>query len=369
MIRRIQATLDRLSGFNYELPSDRTYTLDAFFREELRAPPRLAFGPGTSYPDWRAAVDEALRGLLGAPRRRAPLRPQIVESVRRSGYVRDLVVYDTEAGATVTAYVLRPPRQGRHPAIVCLHGHGPIGKRNVAGAVGLDPRKLRHVIRSRYNCAETLARHGYVCLCPDARGWGDRSDGFFRISREDLRDPYGGQRDPCNMHFLKAQALGLNLLWLNLWDDMRGVDYLVSRDDVAPDRVGSIGLSLGGTRALWLAAFDERVRATVAACALTTLREQVYETHYSCGSQLLPGMLRVCDLGDLAGLAAPRALRCESGRSDPIFSLRSAEEAFRTTRAIYEAAGARDACEHAIFEGGHRFEGDGSISFFDRVLQ
>jgi len=284
-------------------------------------------------------------------------------------YVRERVVYDTAPHASVTAYLYVPKRivQTPRPAVLCFHGHGPHGKDNVAG-IATDLRRQRHLHRSHYAFAPRLAERGYVCLVPDGRGWGERSVGFFRKSATDGRHAFDERRDPCNVHFLKAQLFGLSLLWMNVWDDMKGVDLLSSRSDVDPARIGCMGFSFGGTRSLWLAALDDRIKAVNVSCYLTSFLVYALRLNNTCGSQLPSGILAQCELGDVLALVAPRPLHVESGRHDDGFPIASATDQFQTVARTYELLGVRDRVSYEIFDGGHRFADGDAFAFFSRWL-
>ncbi len=353
--------------------SERAFDYPTFWRRvagAVRPARRFDARSVEEWRRWREGLVAELRARMGPDRPRAALRLETTERKTFLGYVREKIVYETEPGASVSAYVLFPRHGGgRRPGLLCFHGHGASGKSLVAGESGLNLRRLRHMVRSRYNVAERFVRRGYVCVCPDARGWGDRADGFWRRSASDRRHPYAGARDPCNMHFLNAQLFGMNLLWLNVWDDMRALDVLAARADVDASRLGAVGLSWGGTRALWLAALDARVRTAVVSCALTKVVTQTIAQHHMCGSQILPGMATVCDFGDVAALIAPRPLLVESGASDPIFPIAEAREEFEVARRAYALLGVPDRCEHRVFDGGHRFDGERTYTFVEQWLK
>ncbi len=354
-------------------PADRTLELDALWAHLYATTPRpLTFSATTreEWQTWRSSLVAKLRELLGPDRPRTPLRAEVLEREDFGAFVRERVVYDTEPHVSVTAYLFLPKRlsQTPRPAIVCLHGHGPHGKDNVAGQSDGNLRRQRHLRKSRYDFAVRLAERGYVCLAADARGWGERSVGFFRKSATDPSHPFGGRRDPCNVHFLHAQLFGLSLLWLNIWDDMRGVDFLASRPEVDAARIGSMGFSWGGTRSMWLAALDSRIAAANVGSYLTSFREYALRLCNTCGSQLPSGILTLCELGDVAALIAPRPLHVESGLHDTGFPVEAAREAFATVARCYQVLGASDRCQHEVFDGGHRFGDGGAFGFFDRWL-
>ncbi len=357
------------------VPADRPLTLEQLWAHLYETTPRpLAFRATTrdEWLAWQGALRAKLKELLGPDRTPVPLRVETLERKDCGSFVRERIVFDTEPHASVTAYLFLPKEGSAgpspRPAVLCMHGHGPHGKDNVAGVAGQNLRRGLHIWRSHYNYAERLARRGYVCLAADGRGWGERSVGFFRKAADDVTHPFGDRVDPCNVHGLKAQLFGVSLLWLNIWDDMRGVDLLASRPEVDPSRIGTIGLSFGGTRALYLAALDDRIRAANVSCYLTSFLAYAIRSWNACGSQLPSGILNHCELADIAALVAPRALRCESGERDTGFPIDVAREAFTTVSRCYEVAGASERCEHVVFDGGHRVEGRRPHEFFDRWL-
>src|SRR5215831_18720883 len=93
------------------------------------------------------------------------------------------------------------------------------------------------------------------------------------------------------------------------WDDIRTVDYLVTRPEVDPKRIGCVGVSMGGYRSAYLAALDQRVRAACVTGFMSAVRPML-KAHLDTHSwvHFLPGLHRFLDLPDVATLAAPRAL-------------------------------------------------------------
>jgi dienelactone hydrolase len=354
------------------VPPERHLSYDDFWEHVYRETPRpLAFRATTKdeWERWRAALRTKVQELLGTPRTRVPLRAEVLERVDCGNYVRERVIYDTEPSASVTAYVLAPKGRERRPAMLCLHGHAQAGKDVMANVSGWNLRRRRAIWRFNKDLGVRFASRGYVCLCPDARGWGERDVGFFRTSARDPRDPFDGKRDPCNMHFLKAQLFGMNLQWLNTWDDMRGLDYLASRDDVDADRIGAVGFSYGGTRVLYASALDERIKAADISAYLSSFYTYALKHHDTCGSQTVPGILNWCEMGDIAALIGPRPLLCESGEKDPLFPVDEARRAFETIRRCYEVAGVPERCEHEVFKGGHMFASRRAFAFMNRWLR
>jgi hypothetical protein len=151
---------------------------------------------------------------------------------------------------------------------------------------------------------------------------------------------------------------------MDVHDGTCAIDYLCQQDFVDANRLGVMGLSFGGTMATWLSICDERIKATNVMCwsdrfAIFGMRDVNF-----CGSQITPGLFRLCDVPDLQGLIAPRPLLVEIGIHDQCFLIDSAMSCFGEVEKIYEAAGVRDKLELDLFEGGHRWGGSKSVEFF-----
>ena len=146
-----------------------------------------------------------------------------------------------------------------------------------------------------------------MVLAPDLRCFGERPDW-------NPDDHYA-----CDTNLVHAVMAGVNPLTQNLWDLARALDVLEAHPLVAPDRIGMVGLSYGGTMTLFLAAWDERVAAAVVSGYFSSWAEAHKMPWNMCGSQVLPGMLGQLEHVDLGALVAPRPLLIESGTGDDLF--------------------------------------------------
>jgi dienelactone hydrolase len=154
--------------------------------------------------------------------------------------------------------------------------------------------------------------------------------------------------------------VGYQLLALDLWDAMRGIDYLQGRPEVDPERIGCLGLSFGGTMTTYLSALDERIKAAAIVCYLSTVREDALTMRGRgnfCGSQFLRELLTFGDISTVAGLIAPRPLLAEIGEQDDCFVLDDALRCYAEVAQVYAAAGAGDRLRRDVFPGPHAFSG------------
>ncbi|MBU0479289.1 alpha/beta hydrolase family protein [bacterium] len=347
--------------------ANRNFSMDDYFncRAEERIP-KLTFKGRTrsDWEKWRKLFYSKMIELCGEWPEQVPLKVDIIYSVDEGDFIRQKIVIDTEKHFSVPVYVLVPKnkdraRNGKLPAILCLHGHGKFGKEPVAGVTNKRRPEMEHDIKScNYNYGMQMAQRGYLTICPDSRVFGELSDG---------EDSYIG-RDDCNVHFLRGVLMGINLLTLNIWDMMKCIDYLETRRDVDPQRIGAMGLSWGGTRTTWISALDKRIKAADIICYIVEFKTFAIRDANFCGSQMLPHLYEYGDIADIAGLIAPRPLLVENGTYDHGFPIESCIKAHQHLKRIYHAAGATDKLHIDVFAGGHEFHGPTAFKFFDKYL-
>jgi dienelactone hydrolase len=331
--------------------SKRPLTFKAATREEAEA--------------WQKKMYNKLVELLGGFPPSCGLNPEIVSSEPDEGYTRHKVVFDSEPGMSVIAWLLVPDniKPGeRRPAVIALHGHDEdvnAGKDNVIGRdYGEKPR--REVIeRYNYDYGKQFALRGCVVIAQDHRRWNERDCGYSSLRPD---------RDACDIIFNESLLFDLNPLMMNVWDTMRCVDYLKTRKDVDDNRIGTLGLSYGGTVSLFSAALDPRIKAAIVSCYLNTYEEYWLTLHNHCGLQTVPGLLKYAEMADVAGLIAPRPALYEMGVHDEGFPIEVARKAFAHVKQIYELMGAGDRIDADEFPGRHEFSGRKAFSFFDKWL-
>lgn len=248
----------------------------------------------------------------------------------------------------------------RRPAVLAIHGHGAYGYDPVAGRDDL-PGVAEDIEKLNYDYGRQLVRRGYVvaapCLTPFGRRLGDRS-------------AYGKQ-DPCAVTFVRLQLLGKVLMAENLRDTLWALALLAQHEAVDPERLGCVGLSYGGRMTMLTTALEPRVRVAVVSGALNVMQERI--THrYSCGAQVIPGLLRYGDTPEIGSLIAPRPCVWEVGSRDPLIPHDWAEAALARIRRAYRAFGAEELGKRLQvdrFEGGHAWSGRLAYPLLEEVLR
>src|SRR5512134_3394593 len=201
---------------------------------------------------WEVARQQAraiLWRLLGELPPMFTPQPTVVETQHADGYTRRKITFDNGAGAMVYGYLLVPDGDNTpKPAILYNHAHG--GKYHI----GKDELLQDTLIGTPPGAA--FVREGYVVLAVDAYAFGERQDQGPGGDRE------SGQTVELSL-FKKFVWHGSTLWGMMLRDDLLALNYLLSLPQVDPARVGTTGMSLGGSRATWLAALDDRLKVVI----------------------------------------------------------------------------------------------------------
>ncbi|HPT28224.1 MAG TPA: alpha/beta fold hydrolase [Bryobacteraceae bacterium] len=264
---------------------------------------------------------------------KADLQLKVHTEQAEDGYRIRLVSYQAEVGDRAPAYVLLPARtKSRLPAVVCLHQTTAIGKSEPAGLGG----------KPNLHYAADLARLGFVTIAPDYPGFGD-----YKF------DSYAHG-------YLSATMKGIV-------NHMRAVDLLQALPEADPRRIGAIGHSLGGHNALFLAAFDERIRAVVTSCGFTSFRRYMggdltgwshrgymprIASEYGKSPEQMP-----FDFSDVLEAIAPRPVFVNAPLNDSNFDATGVDEAVQQAE---HAGGARSSGRITVRHpaAGHDFPAD-----------
>jgi dienelactone hydrolase len=326
-------------------PDDDRFDSIAYTMMRYRAvKPRLAFRPGDA---WKAQARARLTDLIGVDGiERVPLHPEYGPAKARPGHSRIPVTFATRPDLLAVGYLLVPDDlKGPAPAVICLPGHG----RGCDDIVGIaeDGTDRDHDDGYQHDFAVQCVRKGYVTLALEMLGFGHRRDAATIKAKGS---------SSCQTSAGAALMLGETLLGWRVWDVLRALDLLETRPEADPKRMALMGISGGGTVALYAAALDDRAKVSVLSCSFCTFRDSIYRVPH-CIDNFVPGILRDFEASDIAALIAPRYLFAESGSDDTLFPEPGAREAMASTRRHFEANGAANHADLTVFNGGHLFHG------------
>src|SRR5215471_5330820 len=260
-----------------------------------------------------------LYSLLGKlPPRDRPIHSTKRSEGERDGYILETWDLDLNGIEHVPAYLARPRTVGgRIPAILFNHSHGggyKIGKKEfVDGREYLQPTPY----------AKALSDLGYLALCIDHWVFGERS----HTSSTDT---------------FKAMLWRGQVLWgMMVYDSLRAMDYLVSREDVDTTRVATLGMSMGSTMAWWLAALDTRIKVTVDINCLTDFQALLDDKGLSRHGvyYFVPDLLNHFTTAQINALIAPRAHLGLAGTRDKLTPVAGLDTIDRELTEVYARAG------------------------------
>jgi cephalosporin-C deacetylase-like acetyl esterase len=286
--------------------------------------------PPASLDEWTRRKADLRKNLLvawgGFPTEPCPLDPQNHGELKRNGYRVEKVTFQTRPGVRMTANAYVPDKADKLPAVLMVHGHWRGAKQ--------DP-----VVQARCIGAAKL---GYFVLCVDAFGAGERAVGT-------ALGEYHGEMTAATL-----LPVGLPLSGLQVYENMRAVDYLLTRPEVDKDRIGITGASGGGNQTMYAGAFDERFKAVVPVCSVGNY--QAYLGAACCMCEVVPGALKFTEEGAVLGLVAPRALMVVSATRDAHqFSVGEAKKSLAFAEPIFKLHGKPGNVKHAVFESGHDY--------------
>ena len=295
-------------------------------RAEL-APPFKAPASKKAWESQRRQIRTRVEQLLG----KLPARPKladvkILSRDDRGDYLLEKFEFDNGAGSVVPGYFLLPKNvSGRIPAILYCHWHG--------GEYDIGKEELFQAKHTPEAPGPALAKRGYAVLAIDAYCFGERNG----------HGP-GGPAEKGNAGELSASKFNLwvgRTLWgMILRDDLMALDYLVSRPEVDPSRIGVMGMSMGATRAWWLMALDERLKTGVPICCLTRYRNLIDRELLKAHGiyYFVPNLLNYFDTEAIVALIAPRPVLFLDGDQDgtsPVDGIHAIEEAVRPVYGLY----------------------------------
>jgi dienelactone hydrolase len=283
-------------------------------------------------------------GLWPLPER-TPLGAKITGTVERDNVVIENLYFQSRPGLYVTANLYRPKKvQGKLPAIVYVCGHSGRGR---------DGNKSAFQDHGWW-----FANNGYVCITLDTLQLGEIPGihhGTYREGR------------------WWWQSLGYTPAGVECWNGIRAIDYLTSRPEVDPDRIGVTGISGGGATTFWIAAADDRVKVAVPVSGMSDLqtyvKDKVVNGHCDC---MFLVNLYGWEWTTIAALVAPRPLLFANSDNDRIFPMPGNRRILERLRGLYKWYGKPHLVDEYVSRGGHEDRPDlrvAAFRFFNKHLK
>lgn len=279
---------------------------------------------------------EELWGLLGdLPPRNRPITAELVSTESHPGFKLERLKLDLNGIEAVPAYLLLPEkRQAKAPGLVYIHAHGgtyDVGKEELL--------KGREVLPAY---APVCAEKGIVTLAIDS---------WCFSQRKHAADGRQGEHDA-----FKEMLWRGRVLWgMMMYDEVQAVTYLAGRAELDPRRIGAFGLSMGSTKAWWLAALDERVKLCVDLCCLTDYEELIKIDNLKGHGfyYFVPRLLKHFQAHDVNELIVPRPHLSLNGRNDRLTPPAGVERIRDHLLPLYRRYRREQDCRIELFDCGH----------------
>jgi len=269
--------------------------------------------------EMRAKIAES----FGPPPERTPLNPRVTGVLQRDGYRVEKILFESRRSFLVSANLYVPEGlEGPLPGVVGTCGHSANGK----------------AAAPYQSFAQGLARQGFVVLILDPIGQGER----FQYLTDDLGSSVGpGVREHL-MAGNQQDVLGAFIGSWRAWDGIRALDYLLTREEVDPKRVGVTGNSGGGTMTTWLCGLEQRWSMAAPSCFVTTLRHNFENELPADTEQCPPRAIELgLDHGDFLAAMAPKPVIILAKERD-YFDVRGSMRTYRQLQRLYRLLDAEE---------------------------
>ncbi|MBC8875128.1 MAG: acetylxylan esterase [Planctomycetes bacterium] len=310
--------------------------LEAYFRAETAELTEDCLSDIETLDDWNAKKDvyrQQLFEMLGLDPlpEKTPLEATVTGKEDHEAFTMEKVHFQSRPGLYVTGNLYVPKeRDDKLPAILYVCGHGRV---KIDGVSYGNKASYQHH-------GGWFARNGYVCLTIDTLQLGEIEGIHHGTYRE-------------KMWWWNAR--GYTSAGAEAWNCIRALDYLQSRPEVDPERIGVTGRSGGGAYSWWISALDERIKAAVPVAGITSLKNHVVDgcVEGHCDCMYMVNTYR-WDFPLLAALVSPRPLLISNTDKDRIFPLDGVVDVYTKARRIYELQGKAEHIGLQICEGPHK---------------
>ena len=277
------------------------------------------------------AQRKKLFSLLGdLPMSQSPKPPRLLKKEQHDGYTLEHLEFDFNGIERVPGILLVPDKiKSKAPCMLYCHAH--FGTYEI----GKDELLNGRAVMPAY--APVYAQKGILTLAIDSWCFGERKA--------------NSEMDA----FKKMLWKGQTLFGMMLWDEMKALDYLLSRPEADAKRVGVFGLSMGSTKAWWLAALDTRITACFDLCCMTDFDELIKAKNLKGHGiyYYVPALLKHFNTGTINELIVPRPHVSLNGRLDDLTPPKGVEKVRDYLLPLYKKLGKAEDCRIELFDCAH----------------
>lgn len=316
-------------------------------REFIKAiTPALRYKNTDDLASWQAEARAKLSELLGLQYfTKCDPEFEIVSKEETASYTEYCFKIKSEDNFFFTSTIRVPVgKAGKIPVAICLKGHSDDLTAALSDNAELD----------RNMCTRALAE-GYCAVAVETRNFNECFSSHDIIPEEmNTRVTWCA----CYRSSMRALMLGRTTIGERVWDVMRVIDALVSNFDfIDENAICLIGNAGGATAAYYAAAIDERIAAVAVSGGVCSYEHSIIAANH-CICNYIPNVVNYFEMGDVAGLIAPRGLSILTGNEDVLYPLEGVESAFELAKNVYSAANVADKCKLSVLDEANRFYAD-----------
>jgi dienelactone hydrolase len=309
--------------------------------------------------DWlsrQRKVRETLMDIVGPFPEKTPLNPRIMDIIQKEGYRIEKIMFESQPDFFVTGCLFIPNGiTGRRPAILNVIGHTDISYRS-----SFYQKMIFHFVEK-----------GFIVFAIDPISQGERVQYYDPGNRASIIGSAGGVRGEHTYFGSQCYVSGVSPGRYFTWDGIRAIDYLVSREEVDPERIGVTGISGGGTQTAYISAFDERVKAAAPTCYITGFRRLLESIGTQDAEQnFFHAVKKGITHADFIVARAPKPTMIVATTRD-IFSIQGVYETYDEVKKAYKALGKEDNIYLAVDDAGHTLSPENNeetVAFFQKHL-
>ena len=343
----------------------KRFDLDGHFQHLYESVPReFGFRATTrdEFEAWQQAFRPQLAQALGLTNMHEDLSghepwAEKTGSEDMGEYVRERWYLHVEPDVPLPLWVLTPKGDsGPRPLVLTPHGHN---HPDLYVGITRNADEQKSLQEGQRAIAVQSVMQGYLTIAPTTRAFGE-------TARE--KELAEGKNSSCRIELMHDLLVGRTPIGERVWDVSRIIDWALDEFDVDARRIAITGNSGGGTVSLFAAAMEERISVAVPSSYFCTFVGSIGSIGH-CDCNYVPGILRLGEMYDVAGLTAPRPFCAIGGKEDRIFPIDHVRQAFAQLERIYAVAGVPENCELYEGDGGHRYYSGGSWPFIKKHFE
>ncbi|MFC6998912.1 alpha/beta hydrolase family protein [Rufibacter roseus] len=308
-----------------------------------------ALGSAEKMRAYQAEVKKAYLDVLGPFPEKQPLNAKVTGQIKQNGYRIENLVYESRPNHHVTANLYIPVGKGPFPAVLLMNGHEMTAK----------------ATESYQQTARLFASNGFVVLSVDPFSQGER----VQLTDKNGKSLTRGATTEHTLLNAGANLVGTSVAAYMLWDNVRALDYLETRPEVDKTKLGAIGNSGGGTQAVYLLAYDDRIKVAAPASYFTQRARYIELAGAQDGCQYMPGEGSL-EMADFIIAAAPKPVLILAGENDFV-DHRGTLKGFEELKEVYTALQQPEKAQLFIWPDGHGIskpKREAAVSWFRKWL-